>query len=165
MKHEAEKIDYSGWQLFVSIFLRVLIGWHFLYEGLFKIYTPGWTSEEYLLGAVGPLTPLFSGMAQSETLLNIIDIFNECELIIIGLSLFLGLFSNPLILAGIFLLSLYYLSYPLFPGLQVNACLEGNYRIVNKNLFEMASLFVLFLFPSSHITGFDGFIFKKKKVD
>jgi thiosulfate dehydrogenase [quinone] large subunit len=42
-----------------------------------------------------------------------------------------------------------------------NTPVEGNYWIVNKNLIEMAALFVLYLFPSSQITGIDRYIQKK----
>jgi len=30
------------------VILRIVIGWHFLYEGIAKIYTPDWTSAGYL---------------------------------------------------------------------------------------------------------------------
>jgi thiosulfate dehydrogenase [quinone] large subunit len=162
MKKEKIEHSYSDWQVFALTFLRVLIGWHFLYEGLVKIYTPGWTAKGYLLGSAGPLAPLFKSMAQSELILNSVDLFNEWGLVLIGLSLFVGLFSTPSKIFGIVLLSLYYLAYPPFPGLGVDIYQEGSYWIVNKNLIEIAAIFVLFLFPSSHITGIDRFIFRKK---
>ena len=37
-KKIGEKNNYSGWQMFSLTLLRVLIGWHFLYEGLIKVY-------------------------------------------------------------------------------------------------------------------------------
>lgn len=163
MKRGKIEHSYSGWQVFALTFLRVLIGWHFLYEGLVKIYTPGWTAKGYLLSSVGPLAPFFKSMGQSELILNSVDLFNEWGLVLIGLSLFIGLFSKPCKIIGIVLLSLYYLAYPPFPGLGVDIYQEGSYWIVNKNLIEMAAIFVLFLFPSSHITGMDRFIFKKKE--
>lgn len=159
-----QKTGYSSWQIVALTILRVLTGWHFLYEGLVKLYTPGWTAKDYLLGSVGPFAPIFKGIAQSDFLLSIADIFNEWGLVLIGLSLFIGLLSKPFKLAGILLLLFYYLSYPPFTGLELNGPSEGNYWIVNKNLIEMAGLLVLFLFPSSHITGIDRFIFKKKKT-
>ena len=154
--------DYSNWQIFSLTFLRVLIGWHFLFEGMMKLFTPGWTSKSYLLGSVGPFSSIFKALASNQTILSIVDMMNEWGLIIIGLGLFIGLFEKPLKLAGIMLLLLYYMAYPPFPGLSVNAPLEGAYWIVNKNLIETAALLVLFLFPSSHITGIDSFILKKK---
>jgi uncharacterized membrane protein YphA (DoxX/SURF4 family) len=43
--------------------LRLVIGWHFLFEGLSKFETEGWTSEPYLREANGPLAPVFRWMA------------------------------------------------------------------------------------------------------
>jgi thiosulfate dehydrogenase (quinone) large subunit len=161
MKNETIQGNYSGLQIFALTFFRVLIGWHFLYEGLVKLYTPGWTAKEYLFGSVGPFTHLFKGLAKSAPMLNIIDILNEWGLVLIGLSLFIGLFSKPGKISGIVLLLFYYLAYPPFAGLGINPHVEGSYWIVNKNLIEMAALFVLLLFPTSHITGIDRYIFRK----
>lgn len=162
MKKELSDINYSSGQIFVLTFLRVLIGWHFLYEGLVKIYTPEWTAKGYLSGSVGPFAPFFRSMADNESILNLVDIFNEWGLVLIGLSLFVGLLSKPAKLAGIILLSFYYLAYPPFTGLGINPHAEGSYWVVNKNLIEMAALLVLYLFPSSHLTGIDRFIFKAR---
>jgi len=155
--------NYSNWKIFSLTFLRVLIGWHFLFEGLMKLFTPGWTAKSYLEGSVGPFSSIFKALASNETILSIVDKMNVWGLVIIGLGLFIGLFEKPLKLAGILLLLLYYIAYPPFPGLSVNAPVEGAYWIVNKNLIEMAALLVLFFFPSSQITGIDSFILKSKK--
>lgn len=165
MKREiVEKIKYSNWQIFALTFMRVLIGWHLLYEGLVKLYTPGWTAQGYLLGSVGPLAPVFKGIAHSASILHVVDILNEWGLILVGLSLFIGLLSKPFKLFGIALLSLYYLSYPPFAGLGASAHVEGSYWIVNKNLIEMAALLVLYLFPSSQIIGIDRFLKTRKPL-
>ncbi len=153
--------SYSNGQTFVLTFLRILIGWHFLYEGLDKIYTPGWTAKSYLSGALGPVGPLFRSMATHENTLVIVNYLNEYGLILIGLCLFLGLLSKLAKISGIILLLLYYLAYPPFASLGVSAHVEGSYWIVNKNLIEMAALLVLYLFPSSEITGIDRYLFKK----
>jgi thiosulfate dehydrogenase (quinone) large subunit len=160
MNKETIQVHYSAWQVFALTSLRILIGWHFLYEGLVKLYTPGWTAKAYLLGSVGPFSILFKGMAHSESVIHIVDILNEWGLVLIGLSLFIGLLSRPCKLLGMALLMLYYLAYPPFAGLDIITHVEGSYWIVNKNLIEMAALFVLYLFPSSHITGLDRIINK-----
>lgn len=151
---------YSNWQIFGLTFLRVLIGWHFLYEGLVKLYTPGWTAKPYLLGSVGPLVPLFRSMAKNELVMNAVNFLNEWGLVLIGLSLFIGFLSRPAKIFGIALLSFYYLAYPPFTGLGGVGHTEGSYWIVNKNLIEMAALFVLYLFPSSQVTGIDRYLKK-----
>ena len=59
MEKEQQKNSYLGLQLFGLTLLRVLIGWHFLYEGLVKFYTPGWTAKHYLSASVGPFPMVF----------------------------------------------------------------------------------------------------------
>ena len=44
------------------VLLRILIGWHFLYEGVIKAYNPSWTSRGYLLSA-SILKPFFNWLA------------------------------------------------------------------------------------------------------
>ncbi len=103
-------------------------------------------------------------MAQNETILASVDVLNKWGLVLIGFSLFAGLLSKPAKIAGIVLLAFYYLAYPPFAGLGINPHVEGSYWVVNKNLIEMAALLVLLLFPSSHITGIDRFIFREKHI-
>lgn len=165
MKNNINKqTNYTNCQVFALTFLRVLIGWHFLFEGLMKLYTPGWTSQSYLAGSVGPLSGIFNAIASSSSILPLVDTMNEWGLILIGLGLFLGFLERPAKIAGILLLLMYYLAYPPFAGLSVNAPVEGSYWIVNKTFIEMAGLIVLLMFPSGHITGIDSFLFKKKSL-
>jgi thiosulfate dehydrogenase (quinone) large subunit len=164
MKRNQINTDYSGLQIFSLTSLRVLIGWHFLYEGFVKLLAvPSWTAKSYLLGSVGPLAPVFKVMASNPKLLNIIDKLNIWGLILIGLCLFTGLFARPSKILGICLLLLYYFAYPPFGSVTISAPVEGNYWIVNKNLIEAVALFVLYLFPVSQITGIDSY-FNTKKV-
>jgi len=46
-------------QMTAVVVLRVLIGWHFLYEGLSKLTTPGWSASGYLTQSRGPFAGLF----------------------------------------------------------------------------------------------------------
>ena len=155
---------YSSWQIFGLTLLRVMVGWHFLYEGLIKLYTPYWSAQSYLQGSSGPLRHVFQGIAANDTLLNIVNFLNVWGLILIGLGLFAGLFSKTCKIAGILLLALYYIAYPPFASAGINPHVEGSYWIINKNLIEMAALFVLLLFPTGHITGLDKFIHRKKHL-
>jgi thiosulfate dehydrogenase (quinone) large subunit len=162
MKTDIRTIEYSGRQIFALTFLRVLIGWHFLYEGLAKLFSnPAWSSKSYLEGSVGPLAPAFKAMTLNAKILGAIDLLNIWGLILIGLSLFTGLFSRPAKILGIILLLLYYFAYPPLPGFLANAPVEGNYWIVNKTFIEIAALFVLYLFPSGNISGLDRYIKNK----
>jgi len=50
------------WMLSV---IRIVIGWHFLYEGVTKIIAGNWTSAAYLAGSKWIFAPLFHTMAES----------------------------------------------------------------------------------------------------
>ncbi len=150
-------------QIFTLTFLRVVIGWHFLYEGLAKLYSPGgWTAELFLANAVGPFSAVYKSIATNHTILMVVDQVNIWALIIIGLGLFAGIFAKKFAILGMGLLFLYYFAYPPFSGYSVSAPVEGSYWIVNKNLIELAAMLVLYWFPSSDITGLDKYLVKEK---
>jgi thiosulfate dehydrogenase [quinone] large subunit len=133
------------------IILRLLIGWHFLYEGVIKLYNPQWTAKGYLLSADGFMSDLFVSLA-GDGLINTIDFLNIAALLIIGITLIIGFAERLGAWLGIGLLLMYYFAHPPFPGLeQVNV--EGNYWIVNKNLIEAAALFVLASMPTGDVFG------------
>ncbi len=136
--------------------LRVMIGWHFLYEGLVKAFDPSWSSKEFLLYSVGPFSPVFQFLVKSGSLLQAIDILNIMGLVLIGFLLFVGLFNRLVLIPGIILLLLYYFAYPPFIGLQVPPQVDGHYLIINYHLIEAAALFILHQFPTSHLTGLAG---------
>ena len=156
------KFQYSKWQLIWLVTLRVVIGWHFLYEGVVKVTNPNWSSVSYLLDSEGLLKGFFYKLAANPNILKIIDFSNVWGLIAIGMGLMLGAFSRIALWAGIILLFFYYLSHPAFVGLKYALPMEGSYLIVNKVLIELIALIVLSLFPTSKIIGLDRFIFTKK---
>ena len=142
--------------------LRVAIGWHLLYEGLIKLLNPDWSAAGYLLSATGPLAGMFQALAESETLLSLVNILNTWGLLLIGLGLFLGIFTRISQLAGIALLLLYYLSHPpIFsePGF----FREGSYFIISKDLLEIIALLVLMFFPTGQFLGLDGLLSRKTR--
>ena len=155
----------SGGKLFFLVTLRVLIGWHFLYEGIVKITNPDWSSAAYLLDSQGFLAGFFRSLTYKSGVLMTIDFLNEWGLILIGLGLILGLFTRYATLGGIFLLALYYLSHPPFPGLEFAVPAEGNYLIVNKTLIELTALVVLLLFPTGNKLGLDLLFSRKKSIN
>lgn len=151
----------SRWELRHSVaLLRVFIGWHFLYEGVIKIYNPDWTSFGYLATAQGPLKPFFIWISQ-DPLLDWADSLNWMALMFVGITLLLGVFERLGALVGVLLLALYYLAHPSFPWLpQVNV--EGSYWFINKNLIELAACLVIYKLPTSETFGLAA-IFKKRK--
>lgn len=160
-----ESTKYSKPQLTGLVVLRVAIGWHFLFEGLVKISNPNWSSYFYLLDSKGIFEDFFKMLANNEQSLHIVDILNIWGLIIIGLFLMLGLFSKQAIIAGIALLSLYYLSHAPFFGLEYALPDTGSYWIIDKTLIEIFALVVLLTFPTSKEIGLDRLIFAKKNIN
>ena len=72
--------------------IRVAIGWHFLYEGLSKLFMESWSSESYLANATGFLSGFYHWLASGEGMIRVVDFLNVYGLILIGLALFLGVF-------------------------------------------------------------------------
>jgi uncharacterized membrane protein YphA (DoxX/SURF4 family) len=140
-------------QRIVLLVLRVAIGWHFLYEGLVKLLSPGWTSAAYLAESRWILSGLFRWIAVHPVILKAVDFLNIWGLILIGLGLLLGLFIRAASIAGILLLALYYIARPPFVGISSSPLAEGNYLIVDKNLVEIVALGVLAAFAGRSSLG------------
>jgi thiosulfate dehydrogenase [quinone] large subunit len=94
----------TGSQQFSLVTLRTAIGWHFAYEGFYKLMLPGWTrggeriaafsAEGYLRAATGPFASMFHSMASHPELTHAIDLAVPIGLLVVGLSLMLGLFTR-----------------------------------------------------------------------
>ena len=154
--------SYSGLQLFSLTALRVIIGWHFLYEGLVKMTNPNWSSIGYLMDSAGFMQGFYEWLAANPGTLQIVDLLNIWGLILIGSGLILGLMGKPALWGAAILLALYYLSHPPFVGLKYDLPNEGSYLIVNKVLIELVAVFVLLVFPTSRRVGIDRLIFGTK---
>jgi thiosulfate dehydrogenase (quinone) large subunit len=153
----------SRWQGITLVVLRTLIGWHFLYEGYYKLVLPAWSTAGaplpawsaggYLRAATGPLAPAFQLLASS-SLAAWIDVAVPIALVLIGLSLVLGLFTTRGCQGAVLLLALFYLaSIPLDGVARPGA--EGTYLIVNKTLVELGAACVLLASRTGAIAGLD----------
>jgi thiosulfate dehydrogenase [quinone] large subunit len=154
----------TGFQQVALVLLRTLVGWHFLYEGLYKLWAPAWSREGaplaswsaagYLRGAAsGPLAELFHAVAASR-FLPVIDTVMPILLVLVGLSLVLGLFTRGGALGALGLLLIFYLSSIPTSGVHQTGA-EGAYLLVNKNLVEAAAVLVLLGFDTGQIAGLD----------
>jgi thiosulfate dehydrogenase [quinone] large subunit len=56
--------------------LRIAIGWHFLYEGVAKIFTPGWSAAPYLQTSTWIFGGFFRWIAATPWALKIVDSIN-----------------------------------------------------------------------------------------
>jgi uncharacterized membrane protein YphA (DoxX/SURF4 family) len=133
--------------------VRIVIGWHFLYEGISKIMISGWSSAPYLAGSKWIFAPLFTAMADSTSIVAIVDFINIWGMIFIGLGLMLGLLTRWASAGGALMLFFYFVAYPPVPGYMFGVPAEGSYLWVNRNLIELFALTLfIFISPANHFS-------------
>jgi thiosulfate dehydrogenase [quinone] large subunit len=145
----------TGPQTVAIVALRVLIGWHFLYEGLAKLTNPTWSAAGYLTQSRGPLSGFFRGMAANPNVLANVNLLNKWGLTLIGLGLILGCLTRLAAASGIVVVLLFYLCNPPFVGYFYSIPTEGSYLLVNKNLVEVAALAVILVTRTGQAAGLD----------
>lgn len=145
MKKGNSKTVLSNVPLLSALLLRILIGWHFLYEGIIKLIDPAWSAAGYLLYSDWIFSGLFHAMAENPTVLAVVNFCNIWGLILIGVALMFGLFTRMASMAGAALLLLYYVANP--PFTLPDSLKEGSYMIIDKNLIEMVALVALSYMP------------------
>lgn len=145
------------------VVLRTLIGWHFLYEGYYKLMLPGWTRDGqpvgawsavgYLRHATGPLAGLFHGLAESG-LSAWVDVLVPLALVVAGVSLMLGLGTQAGCWLALALLTAFYVAaIPTDGGVRPGS--EGAYLLVNKTLLEWGATLVVLVFRTGRVAGLD----------
>ncbi len=150
-----EITGYTPMQRFVLVALRLLIGWHILYEGFSKLLIPNWSSSGFLSESKWILSGFSGWIMSSPGVLHTVDFLNTWGLIAIGLGLILGLFTKPAAISGAILLFIYYLNNPPLIGLEYSVPTEGSYLIISKTLIESMALVALAVFPSGYFAGLD----------
>ena len=135
--------------------LRVVVGWHFLYEGVAKLTSPSWSAAGYLKQARGPFANLFKWLASQPNLLANADLVTMWGLTLVGVFQILGLFTRLASFAGIGFILLFYLCNPPLVGYFYSIPTEGSYLIVNKNLVELCALVVILVTGSGRFAGLD----------
>ena len=135
--------------------LRIAVGWHFLYEGVSKALTPGWTSGGYLDASRWILGDFFQWIAANPAALRAVDLLNIWAQIVIGLLLILGAFTRVSAIAGIAFLLLYYVANPPLVGYDFGSRGSGSYLVVDLRLIEALGLAVLAALPALALYGLD----------
>jgi thiosulfate dehydrogenase [quinone] large subunit len=135
--------------------LRVVIGWHFLYEGVAKLSVESWSAAGYLQQARGPAAGLFRSLAAQPNLLDTTNLVTMWGLTVVGVLLMLGLFTRLASLAGMAFVLMVYLAAPPWVGYFYALPSEGSYLIVNKNLVEWCALLVILMTGSGRFAGLD----------
>jgi thiosulfate dehydrogenase [quinone] large subunit len=157
-----EQTEISKWQSSLLLILRFLIGWHLLYEGIYKFLNPEWSSIAFLAESKWIFAGIADWIISNPGVLDTVDFLNTWGLMAIGLGLILGLLTRAAAIAGTALLGLYYLFYPPFIGIGTTVPLEGNYLLVDKNLIEAVLLLLIAVSPSARLFGLDTLFFNKR---
>ena len=160
---------YTGAEAGILAILRVVVGWHMLYEGVVKMMDPSWTAAHFLRESKWILSGFSEWVLSNEGVLEVVNIMNSWGLTLIGLTLILGLFTRIASLSGAILLLLYYLNSPPLTGLEYTVPSDGNNLIINKTFIEAICLVVLAIFPAGRFLGMDSLFVKdqvhEKEVD
>ncbi len=104
--------DFSKIQFTSLVILRMLIGWHLLYEGIVKLLSTGWSSAGFLGESQWILSGFSEWIVSHSGVLQAVDFLNTWGLIAIGCGLILGLFSRVAAYSGAALLLVYFLIIP-----------------------------------------------------
>lgn len=150
-----EEAKLSRSALIAITVLRVIVGWHFLYEGIAKLTSSSWSAAGYMRASRGPFAAFFRWIANNPQLLDNANLITMYGLTVVGVLLILGLFTRLAASGGIALILLIYLCNPPFVGYFYTIPTEGTYLIVNKNLVELCALAVILLTRSGLFAGID----------
>ncbi|MBR4654585.1 MAG: DoxX family protein [Kiritimatiellae bacterium] len=128
--------------------LRIAIGWHFLYEGVWKLMQKdGWSCLSYLDSAQGPLAWLFKWMASQGWIVAIGDRAVEFGLVAIGLALITGVLARIAALFGIALMAMFYCCQPPEPFATAMSGADGRFFLIERNAIEAAGLLFVAALP------------------
>ena len=156
---------YKPVQVYALVALRILIGWHILFEGFSKLLNPGWSSSGFLGESKWILSGFSHWIVSHAGVLTTVDFLNTWGLIAIGLGLILGLFTRVAAISGAILLFIYYLNNPPLIGLEYSVPTEGSYLVVSKTLIEAVALIALAVFPSGSFAGLDILVSRFRKLN
>jgi uncharacterized membrane protein YphA (DoxX/SURF4 family) len=131
--------------------LRILIGWHFLFEGLSKLLNPNWSASSYLMESKWLFSGFFHWLIGSSTSLQIVNFLNIWGLILVGLGLFLGFLPRLSSIAGALLLLLYYVANP--PFVYSSMPSTNHFYLINYNLIEAIALIILASLRQDYLWG------------
>lgn len=146
-----KNISYTRPQFYMLFVLRIVIGYHFLYEGFNKLFADTWSSGGFLVQSKWLFSEFIIELANSPSFIAVSDFLNIWGQIFIGLGLILGILTKYAAYSAVVLLLLYYIVYPPF---------IESYTFVDRNLLELIGALIVAFFPTSNILGLDGLISK-----
>lgn len=151
-----KQINHINIIFFLLTLLRIMVGWHFLYEGIAKLATPGWSCAPYLMQSKWLFAGFFHWIIANPHALEIANFLNMWGLTLIGIGLFLGFCTRSVSLSGILLLLMYYVSNP--PFVPSNISVEGHFYLININIIESGILLVFVFLRKDYLWGLDRLI-------
>lgn len=131
--------------------VRIVIGWHFLYEGIAKLFNPEWSSAAYLMESKWILSGFFHWLAADPARLALTDFLNTWGLVLTGIALFAGLFTRIAAITGASMLLLFYAASP--PFMESSIPSASHFYIINYNIIEAVILVTLALLPEKYLWG------------
>ena len=145
---EGKTTESGGWNAVFVAVLRIAIGWHFLYEGVWKLMqTEGWSCASYLGASQGPLASIFKWMAAQGWIVAAGDWAVMIGLVAIGLSLMLGVLSRVAALFGIALMAMFYGCQPPEPFAEAFSGADGRFFVIERNVLEAFGLLLVASVP------------------
>ena len=142
--------------------LRILIGWHLLFEGISKLMNPNWSSLDFLNESQWIMEGFANWVVSNSGVMSVVDFLNTWGLIAIGVGLIVGLFTRVAAFSGAFLLLMYYFNNAPIIGIEYSMPSEGHYLIVSKTLIESVALIVISVFPTGSFIGLDIYVERLK---
>ena len=128
--------------------MRMAIGWHFLYEGVWKLLQPdGWSCASYLGVAQGPFASVFLWMSEQPALVAVGNWAVMLGLVAIGLGLITGVLARSASLAGILLMAMFYCCQPPEPFARAVSGADGRFFLVERNVLEAFALLLVAVTP------------------
>jgi len=138
----------EGWGAVCFALMRIAIGWHFLYEGLWKLMQPDcWSCVSYLGAAQGPLAPIFKWMASHGWIVAMGDWTVMLGLTAIGLFLMSGVLSRMAAVFGIAFMAMFYCCQPPEPFAEAFSGADGRFFVLERNMIEAVALALVALTP------------------
>jgi len=136
------------------LFLRLLVGWWFLHEGLNKYVTPGPFRAGWFLEKTGTIvSPVLNSFAGggTEAAVNVLVPLGE---VLIGLGLVLGCLSRLASFFGAFMMFFFYFG-------------EESWRrgFVNGDLFGLVLFLTIIVFGAGPIWGIDAILERTRFVE
>jgi len=120
---------------FITLLLRLSLGWVFFYSGLTKILNSDWTAKGYLEGAQ-TLGGFFTWLASPQNI-TWVNFLNEWGQLAIGVALILGVFVNYASFFGAAMVILYYFPVLDFPFV------ENGFLIDDHIIYALAFLLLI----------------------